>query len=117
MDDILDVFGDPEKFGKQVGGDIISNKKTYLLILAKSQAKGIIQEKLNYWLTAENFDKQEKVSEVTNIYKVLQIKEQTEAVMNTYFEKCFDGIESLTLPEDKKRTLKAFFGELTQRES
>lgn len=117
MDDILDVFGDPEKFGKQVGGDIISNKKTYLLILAKNQAKGVVQEKLNYWIAATDFDKTEKVNEVTNIYNLLNIKEQVEALMENYFQKCFDEIESLSLPSEKKQILTKFFKELTERES
>jgi geranylgeranyl diphosphate synthase, type II len=117
MDDILDVYGDPEKFGKQVGGDIISNKKTYLLILAKNQAKGVVQEKLNYWLSATDFDISDKVNEVTNIYNVLNIKSQVEALMENYFQKCFDEIESLSLPAEKKQILTAFFKELTERES
>lgn len=117
MDDILDVYGDPEKFGKQVGGDIISNKKTYLLILAKNQAKAVIQEKLNYWLSAADFNISEKVSEVTNIYNLLNIKSQVEALMENYFQKCFVEIESLSLPAKKKKILAAFFKELTDRES
>lgn len=117
MDDILDVYGDPEKFGKQVGGDIISNKKTYLLILAKNQAKPVIQEKLNYWLSATDFNISEKVSEVTNIYNLLNIKSQVEALMENYFQKCFVEIESLSLPAEKKEILAAFFKELTDRES
>jgi geranylgeranyl diphosphate synthase, type II len=117
MDDILDVYGDPEKFGKQVGGDIMSNKKTYLLILAKNQAKDFDQEKLNYWLNAKDFDNSEKVSEVTNIYNVLNIKVQVEALMENYFQKCFLDIESLSLPAEKKQVLTTFFKELTERES
>jgi geranylgeranyl diphosphate synthase type II len=117
MDDILDVYGDPKKFGKQVGGDIISNKKTYLLILAKNQAKGEIKEKLQNLILAIEFDKVEKVQEVTAIYNSLHIKEQVEIAMNSYFQKCFDEIETLSLPTDKKDILTNFFRELTQRES
>jgi geranylgeranyl diphosphate synthase type II len=117
MDDILDVYGDPKKFGKQVGGDIISNKKTYLLILAKNQAKGEIKEKLQNLISATEFDKVDKVQEVTAIYNSLHIKEQVEIAMNSYFQKCFDEIETLSLPTDKKDILTNFFRDLTQRES
>ncbi|MES2797561.1 MAG: polyprenyl synthetase family protein [Bacteroidota bacterium] len=117
MDDILDVYGDPEKFGKQVGGDIISNKKTYLLILAKNLVKGSIQEKLNHWLSVSSFNNTEKVQEVTDIYNTLNIREQVEALMNSYFEKCFSDIESLSLSNEKKHSLAQFFKELMQRES
>lgn len=117
MDDILDVYGDPEKFGKQVGGDIISNKKTYLLILAKNQAKGEVGAKLQNLISAISFDKVEKVEEVTSIYNSLDIKGQVEITMNSYFQKCFDEIETLSLPTDKKEVLTNFFKELTQRES
>lgn len=117
MDDILDVYGNPEKFGKQVGGDIISNKKTYLLILAKQQAKGVLREKLNFWLQAKDFDNNLKVQEVTDIYNILQIKEQTEVIMNSHFTACFDEIESLNLAKEKKEILTDFFKKLTERES
>ncbi len=117
MDDILDVYGNPEKFGKQVGGDIISNKKTYLLILAKNQAKGEVGAKLQNLISADSFDKVEKVQEVTSIYNSLDIKGQVEITMNSYFQKCFDEIETLSLPTDKKEVLTNFFKELTQRES
>ena len=117
MDDILDVYGNPEKFGKQVGGDIISNKKTYLLILAKQQAKGRLNEKLNYWLQLTDFESAQKVQEITEIYNVLQIKEQATSEMNKYFNASFSEIESLLIPIEKKQKLKEFFKELTQRES
>jgi geranylgeranyl diphosphate synthase, type II len=117
MDDILDVYGDPEKFGKQVGGDIISNKKTYLLILAKNQAKGDLYANLNNWISAINFENNEKVLAVTQIYNALNIRQQAEVLMNEYFQKCFDDIESLALPASDKLILNNFFKELTQRES
>lgn len=117
MDDILDVYGNPEKFGKQVGGDIISNKKTYLLILAKQQAKGHLNEKLNNWLQLTDFDSAQKVQEITEIYNILQIKEQATSEMNRYFNACFSEIEGLQIPIEKKQKLKEFFKELTQRES
>src|ERR1700743_795645 len=71
QDDILDVYGDPEKFGKQVGGDIISNKKTYLLIKALEYAGNQHKSELDKWIALKQFDHAEKVSAVTAIYNSL----------------------------------------------
>lgn len=84
-DDLLDVFADQAKFGKQVGGDIISNKKTFLLIKALELAKGKDLEELNYWITQPDFDKEEKVKAIRGIYEKLGIKAIAEAKMNSYF--------------------------------
>ena len=81
QDDILDVYGDPDKFGKQVGGDIISNKKTYLLIKALELAKDTQSTELNNWITVQEFANQEKVSAVTDIYNQLQIRSHSEEAM------------------------------------
>ncbi len=117
MDDILDVYGNPEKFGKQVGGDIISNKKTYLLILAKNLAQNKEREKLNYWLSAQSFENTEKVLAVTTIYNSLNIREKVEQVMENYFNNCFIEIENLNISAEKKAILHGFFVDLTKRES
>ena len=94
-DDLLDVFADKAKFGKQVGGDIISNKKTFLLIKAKELAQGKDAEELSYWLDQIDFDKEMKVNAVKAIYEKLGIKALTEAKMNSYFEKGFQQLESI----------------------
>lgn len=100
-DDLLDVFADQAKFGKQVGGDIISNKKTFLLIKALELAKGKDAEELNYWLSLKEFDKGEKVAAVRALYEKLGIKWLTEAKMNSYFDAGFSQLESIhsTNPE------------------
>ncbi len=95
-DDLLDVFADQSKFGKQVGGDIISNKKTYLLIKALELAEGQNAEELNQWLAKKEFDKEEKVAAVTKIYYSLGIKELTEEKMNGYFDKAFESLGEIT---------------------
>src|SRR5690606_36366374 len=76
-DDLLDVYADETKFGKQVGGDIISNKQTYLLIKSRELARGQEAEKLKYWGSVKAFDKEEKVKAVTSLYDALGIKELT----------------------------------------
>lgn len=100
-DDLLDVFADQAKFGKQVGGDIISNKKTFLLIKALELAKGKDAEELNHWLSLKEFDKGEKVAAVRTLYEKLGIKSLTEAKMKSYFDAGFAQLESIhsTNPE------------------
>ncbi|MFM1912834.1 MAG: Dimethylallyltranstransferase [Bacteroidota bacterium] len=115
-DDLLDVYGDPEKFGKQVGGDIISNKKTYLLIRALELAEGETAEELNSWLNKEEFNSEEKVAAVTAIYNRLGIKEETEELMQTYFSKGINAIPQLNLPASKENELISFLNSILNRE-
>ncbi|UTA67949.1 polyprenyl synthetase family protein [Emticicia sp. 21SJ11W-3] len=117
-DDILDVYGDPEKFGKQVGGDIIENKKTFLLIEALAQAKGRAEEKeLHQWLAAPVFDKNEKVTAVTTIYDSLGIRQLAEARMNDYFNRGLKDLEKLEAPAEKKQPLLELIQMLIEREN
>jgi len=116
MDDLLDVYADQDKFGKQVGGDIIANKKTYLLIKAKELAQGENKVELNDWLQKEEFDKNEKVIAVRKIYDELKIKELTERKMNEYFEKAFQNLSDLEASDEKKEIIKEFFTYLINRE-
>lgn len=116
QDDILDVYGDPEKFGKQVGGDIISNKKTYLLIKALELAKGPQAADLTDWLAASDFDTTEKVAAVTNIYNELQIRAYAETAMNAYADIAFKALDAITLPEDRKQYLRDFADSLMVRD-
>lgn len=100
-DDLLDVYGDKKTFGKQVGGDIIANKKTFLLIRALERAKGKEKAELQKWLTATKFDKVKKVKAVTAIYDKLEIKGITESEINNYFSK---GLQNLAqLPASSSR--------------
>lgn len=115
-DDLLDVYADKNKFGKQVGGDIISNKKTYLLIKALELASGKIKNELINWLNKETFDAEEKVKAVTEIYDRLGIKELTERKMNTYFEKGIDIFNGLNIDEQKKAPLMEVVTKLIDRE-
>ena len=94
-DDLLDVFADQAKFGKQVGGDIISNKKTFLLIKALELAEGKDADDLNYWLSQREFDKTEKVNAVRSLYEKLGIKSLTEAKMEYYFKTGFEQLEAI----------------------
>jgi geranylgeranyl diphosphate synthase type II len=115
-DDWLDVYGDKNKVGKQVGGDIISNKKTFLLIKALEKAKDIKKKELIDWLAAKRFDKKRKVKAVTAIYDSLKISELTKQKATDYFFKAFKSIDALSLNERSKE-LKFFASNLIDRES
>ncbi|WP_080054021.1 polyprenyl synthetase family protein [Spirosoma aerolatum] len=116
-DDLLDVYGDPAKFGKQVGGDIIANKKTFLLIEALQQAKGPLLDELTGWLAKTEFDKREKVKAITAIYDQLGIRQQTEARINDYFARGFANFDQVKADKDRKNVLIQFTRQLVERES
>jgi geranylgeranyl diphosphate synthase type II len=116
QDDILDVYGDPEKFGKQVGGDILSNKKTYLLIKALELAKGNQATELEKWLTLEEFTAADKVAAVTAIYDGLDIRNYAEEAMQTYAEMAFNALDQINLSEDRRQYLRQFADNLLVRE-
>ncbi len=116
-DDLLDVYGDQAKFGKQAGGDIIANKKTFLLIKALDQAHGDDRRQLENWLLTKNFDKQEKVNAVKAIYDRSSVKEAAEQKINQLFAEAFHQLENLRLPADKKQRLYDFANYLIAREN
>lgn len=96
-DDLLDVYADKKKFGKQVGGDIVSNKKTFLLIQALLRAKGKDKKELTRWLAARKFEKRKKITAVTALYDRLNIRDLTDQKIQSYFDagyKCLDEINN-----------------------
>ncbi len=117
MDDLLDAYADPKKFGKQVGGDIIANKKTFLLITALERANKQQQTELQQWLQAKKFNKQTKVKAVKQIFNALQIPELTEAKIKHYFDKGFRQLEKVGGNKTAKKVLKTFTEELIARQS
>lgn len=116
QDDLLDVYADKEKFGKQVGGDILSNKKTFLLINALERANGPIAAELNDWLDKEFFKPADKVAAVTSIYDQLGIRKLTERKMNEYFRQGFAALEQLEAPRERKKWLHEFTEQLILRD-
>jgi geranylgeranyl diphosphate synthase type II len=115
-DDLLDVYGDPEKFGKQPGGDILANKKTYLLIKAFEKATGSTLASLEEWVAATDYVAAEKVQAVTAIYDSLGLKAETEAVIASYFDSAFDEIQALAISDEQKSALVKFMSGLVDRE-
>ena len=115
QDDYLDVFGD-KKFGKKIGGDILLNKKTYLLIklLESTNAKEKII--INNWINNSNNPKQ-KIEAITNLMKEKNIDNITESVINDYFNKAFDYLKRIDIKNSKKNELIEFSKKLINRKN
>jgi geranylgeranyl diphosphate synthase type II len=116
-DDLLDVFGEQAKFGKQVGGDIIANKKTFLLLKALELAEGNTALELERWVASKDFNPEEKVKAVTAIYDQLSIRATTEAAMNEYFTLGLNCLGQIQAPAERKEPLKQFVERLIYREN
>lgn len=105
QDDWLDTFGDQQKFGKKIGGDIVANKKTYLLIAALEKASEGTKNALNKWLKINDFNAEEKINSVKEMYKQLGIKEITEAKIEYYFSQASEILNLLPVNEINKKYL------------
>ena len=116
-DDLLDAYGDAKKFGKQVGGDIIANKKTFLLIKSLERASEQQQQELSRWISLKSFDKSEKVRAVKDIYDALAIPGFAEKKINSYFKKGFSKLKHLKCSKKAKVRLVNFTEQLIGRES
>ncbi len=105
QDDWLDTFGNQETFGKKIGGDILANKKTYLLITALEKASDSNKILLEKWLKAANFNAEEKINSVTGIYNKLGIKKLVEEKIEFYFSRAAEILENLPVNEPRKKHL------------
>jgi geranylgeranyl diphosphate synthase, type II len=112
QDDILDVYGNPEKFGKQVGGDIIANKKTFLHLKALALAQTPEIE----ILTSITTNNPEKVLAVTTIYNKYQVKEMATTQMEIYLEKATTALNNLAVADDKKTNFRTLVKQILERE-
>lgn len=104
QDDILDVYGDAGKFGKQVGGDILANKKTFLLLTALEQATGGDAATLAHWLSADG--SAEKVQGVTAIFDRLGIRAAASAKMDQLYREAMLHLEAIPVPAQRKQSLR-----------
>ena len=105
MDDYLDAFGDPKKFGKKVGGDILCNKKTILYIEALKRDK---TGELKQWSSEDNYDEQEKVESVKKIFRDTQVDKLCWDQMNKYYDQALLKLEKIEVKEGRKNTLIEF---------
>jgi len=114
QDDILDVFGDPEKFGKQIAGDIIANKKTFLLL----KLQELVSQEDNHKLTEQfsNKDFGKKIQQVTGLYDNYQIRELAILEMKVYLDKAFKALSNIQVPESQKTEITRLARQLMNRE-
>lgn len=108
QDDYLDAFGDPETFGKQVGGDIIENKKTYLYLKALEQSTQQEKEQLLHLYSIKSEDNQDKIELVKQVFETSKATEATQKAIADYTQKAFDILEAMDIPTDKKDQLRVF---------
>jgi geranylgeranyl diphosphate synthase type II len=107
-DDLLDVYGDQDVFGKRTGNDILTNKKTWLYLKALEKAEGKEKELLLHYYSGKNFDINEKITEITGIYDRLKIREETEALMYAYYDKAMDDLNAISVSEERKCIIRDF---------
>jgi geranylgeranyl diphosphate synthase type II len=116
QDDILDVYADPKKFGKQVGGDIIANKKTFLLLKAFELAEQENLEQLKNWTNLEEFNTQQKVDAIKDIYNALDIQNIARKAMNNYSDKALAYLDQIEISNEAKSNLLTLTNQLIARE-
>ena len=115
QDDYLDAYGDPETFGKQVGGDIIENKKTFLYIKAIEFSNENDQLQLRNLFSINPTDASDKIEAVKQIFKSSGSADATRNEIENYTKKAFAVLEELSIPENKKKVLKDFGHDLMDR--
>ncbi len=116
QDDYLDVYGDTKVFGKAIGGDILCNKKTYMLINAFNLATPAQREQLMHWVSRRDYDPQEKIAAVTALYNEIGIDRLAKEKIRYYFEESKKVLTSVNVPEARKAQLIAYTDEMMQRE-
>ena len=115
QDDFLDVYGDTKVFGKAIGGDIVSNKKTFMLINAFNRANAEQRAELTLWTKAREFDKQEKNSAVTKLYNEMGINKLAQERIAYYFEQSSAYLDAVKVDEDRKSQLRAYAERMMKR--
>lgn len=115
QDDYLDVYGDPKVFGKNTGDDILTNKKTYMLIKACEKATGDLKTELSEWIHSDDFEPEEKIKAVTHIYNELGIDKLCKEKMEEYYEKAILALNTVSVDDSKKESLKSLAAELMNR--
>lgn len=115
-DDLLDVYGNPQTFGKNIGGDIVNNKKTFLLIMALKTANKKQHAELTGWISSEKFDPDEKIEAVKNIYNELNLKSISENLIKKYYLAALDGLSSVHVADERKKELTSLSENLLYRE-
>ena len=115
QDDLLDVYGNPAVFGKKIGGDILCNKKTFMLINALNLATGEDKAQLESWIRKKEYNPQEKIQAVTAIYDKVGIKAICQQKIEEIFEQSLQYLGKVKVEESKKEGLKLFANNLLKR--
>ena len=115
QDDYLDVYGDPKVFGKKIGGDILCNKKTFMLIntlnLCNEEQKAVLQA----WMDKKDFVAEEKIKAVTDIYDAVNIKQVCQSKMTQLYDEGFHAFHQLKVGDERKQILKDYVEQLMGR--
>lgn len=115
QDDYLDVYGDPKTFGKMIGGDILNNKKTFMLITALERAKGEDALALKKWISSKDFQPEEKIKAVTEIYNRLDIPALCQEKMNALYEEGLALLNKVSVTPSRKTELRTYVERLMKR--
>lgn len=115
QDDYLDVYGDSKVFGKKIGGDITSNKKTFMLINAFSHADEAQRQELEKWVNAKSFDREEKIAAVTRLYNEIGIDKMAQDKIAYYFEQSKKYLDAVQVPAERKEELLKYAQRMMKR--
>lgn len=116
QDDYLDVYGDPKVFGKKIGGDILCDKKTYMLINALLHASDEDRAELQRWIAGKDCNPDEKIKAVTALYTKIGVDRMAQERMNTYYAEARACLDKVDLPEERKQVLREIAKELMGRQ-
>ena len=115
QDDYLDVYGDPAVFGKKIGGDILCNKKTYMLITALEKAEGELKAELMKWIAATGYEPAKKIAAVTDIYNKVGIAGLCKERIEAYYQDGLHLLDAVDVEASLKRNLHDFVFSLMNR--
>ena len=115
QDDYLDVYGDFETFGKAIGGDILCNKKTFMLINALAHAPEHLRAELQGWLAATEYDPAEKIESVRHIYTQVGVDQMAKEQISFYIAQAEDALRALPIAEERKEILRQWTEQLLGR--
>ena len=116
QDDLLDVYADVNKFGKNVGGDIAENKKTYMSLKAIDLAKGEDLQQLHHYFSSTDFDKEQKFAAVKAIYDKYQVKEDVQTRIFQYYNEAFAALDAINCTQEAKQPLIDFINQMVNRD-
>ena len=116
QDDYLDVYGDPAVFGKKIGGDILCDKKTFMLINAFLHASDEDKAELQKWIGNKDCNPEEKIKTVTALYTKIGVDRMAQVRMNDYYTEAETCLAKVNLPEERKKMLRGIALELMGRQ-